>query len=83
MKEPEYEPDPQRVRNFLHVGEYVLHEGTNKVVNSITLVENSCLDGVDVPAVPWIAKGMFVVTLTSGKWAYGEQITQLPEEKDG
>jgi hypothetical protein len=77
---PNYESDPRLARNFLHVGDTVLHKGGSKIVASITLTENSVLDGVEVAAAPWIAKHLFTVTLTSEEWAYGDQIEQLPEE---
>jgi hypothetical protein len=79
---PNYEPDPRLARNFLHVGDTVFHKGGSKIVASITLTENSVLDGVEVAAAPWIAKHLFSVTLTSGEWAYGDQIEQLPEGTD-
>jgi hypothetical protein len=77
---PDYDPDPRLAKNFLHVGDTVLHKGGSKIVASITLTENSVLDGVEVAAAPWIAKHLFSVTLTSGEWAYGDQITQPPED---
>lgn len=76
---PDYEPDPRLASNFLHVGDTVLHKGGSKIVASITLTENSVLDGVEVAAAPWIAKHLFTVVLTSGEWAYGDQIAQPPE----
>jgi hypothetical protein len=79
MKEAAHIKDPAKVRRLLYVGDTVLAiNGRNNVtlakVTSITLTENSVLDGVDVPAVPWLAKEFFTVTLDDGTWRYGEQL---------
>jgi hypothetical protein len=78
MKEATHFKDPEKVKRILYVGDTVLAHGRNKTnlakVTSITLTENSVLDGVDVPAVPWIAIDAFTVTLDDGTWRYGEQL---------
>lgn len=62
------------MKNFLHVGDQVILNGDTVKVESITLIENSMLDGTNVPAVPWKAATLFTATLSDGKWAYGEQL---------
>lgn len=79
MIEAAHTKDPARVRRILYVGDTVLAiDSRNKTtlakVTSITLTENAVLDGIDVPAVPWIAKEFFTVTLDDGTWKYGEQL---------
>jgi hypothetical protein len=79
MKEAIHFKDPAKVKRILYVGDTVLavygRNNTNLAkVTSITLTENSILDGVDVPAVPWVAKEFFTVTLDDGTWRYGEQL---------
>lgn len=76
MEKP-YGTNPQYIKNFLYVGNTVLIKGVEKTVESITLTENALLDGTDVPAVPWIAKGFFSVTLSDKSWACGSQIEQI------
>jgi len=78
MKET-HSKDPARVRRILYIGDTVLalnSDGstTSAKVVTITLMENSSLDGIDVPAVPFSAKEYFTVTLTDGTWKYGEQL---------
>ena len=67
--------------DHLYINDTVLFEGVPVIVESITLIENSMLDGIEVPAVPWIASEYFTVTLNNGKWAYGSQIKK--EATDG
>jgi hypothetical protein len=49
------------------------------VIQTITLVENSLLEGTDVPAVQWdsIENRDVVVTLENRHWAYGYQISPV------
>lgn len=79
MKEATHFKDPAKVRRILYVGDTVLaisgkNNATLAKVTSITLTENAVLDGIDVPAVPWVAKEFFTVTLDDGTWKYGEQL---------
>lgn len=67
-------------RNHLHVKDTVLHKGVSVTVSSITLIEDSMLDGTSVSAVPWCAKEFFTVTLSNGHWAYGTDIKPVFEE---
>jgi hypothetical protein len=62
------------MKNFLHVGDQVIHKGNTVIVQSITLIEDTVLDGTSVPAVPWMAASLFTATLDNGQWAYGEQL---------
>jgi len=70
-----YVPDPKLQKEILHVGDTVILEGCEVQVETITLIENSTLDGPSVPAVPWMAvQHHAIVTLSNDKWAYGDQI---------
>lgn len=62
------------MKNFLHVGDQVILKGETVTVKSINLIENTTCDGTEVPAVPWMAASLFIVTLDNGQWAYGEQL---------
>jgi hypothetical protein len=79
MMEYAHTKDPAKVKRLLYVGNTVLATiGRDKTytakVTSITLTENAVLDGISVPAVPWMAKDSFIVTLDDGTWKYGEQL---------
>ncbi len=74
MKEHDYDQDPIMLQNFLYVGDTIILEGKEEKVESITTIENSVLDGTTVSVIPWIARGLFTVTLSNGHWAYGSQI---------
>ena len=69
-----YTPDPARVKHILHVGDTVICRGKKAVVVQINITENTMLDGIEVPAVPWMAVSLFTATLDNGMWAYGEQL---------
>jgi hypothetical protein len=76
MVEHDYDRDPIMVKNFLYVGDTVILEGKEVKVESITTIENSVHDGTSVSVIPWIARGLFTVTLSNGHWAYGSQLKQ-------
>lgn len=78
MTDHDYDQDPIMKKNFLYVGDTVLHEGKETKVESISTIENSTLDGTSVSVIPWMSKDLFTVTLANGKWAYGAQI--LPKD---
>lgn len=69
--------------NHLHVEDTVMHKGASVTVRSITLIEDTVLDGTPVPAVPWCAKEFFTVTLSNGHWAYGSDIEPINHETTG
>jgi hypothetical protein len=69
-----YTPDPAMVKRILHVGDTVILKGDKVIVTQINLTENTVLDGIEVPAVPWMAAALFTATLSNGQWAYGEQL---------
>jgi hypothetical protein len=84
MKYPKETP----MKKILKVGDQVMLRGSwgsdaplEAEVKSITLVETTALDGIDVPAVFWedIANRDVVLTFTDRKqWAYGFQISPMP-----
>ena len=67
-------------KNHLHVNDRVLYKGSPIKVSSITLIEDTALNGTDVPAVPWCAKEHFTVVLSDERWAYGSDIEPITEE---
>jgi hypothetical protein len=69
--------EPHFTKYYLYVGDSVLFKGLKIEITEIVLIENSVLDGINVSAVPWMAKDLCIVFFGENKWAYGSQVEQI------
>lgn len=63
-------------------GAFGLHAPVPAVIESMQRTKQPHTKyGEDVQSAPWAKKDYLIVSLTNGHWAYGEQLSPMPEQE--